>query len=163
MERRLLIWTDASPRQWDRAKYTFRGVSPAGTAGGIISGEIQEANQTSATLEAAITGLGEYSGKQKQKVCLVCSCPTVIGAINQRFIDKWRQNGFLTTKKKPVEHADLWKKMYSMAEEKQIELTSRAPDPSETELFYEMGASYFIPHASFEEYGEIPRKDGIGC
>lgn len=93
---------------------------------------------------------------------MVCSCPTVIGAINQRFIDKWRENGFLTTKKKPVEHADLWKKMYSMAEEKQIELTSRAPDPSETELFYEMGASYFIPHASFEEYGEIPRKDGIG-
>lgn len=148
MERRLLIWTDASPRQWDRARFTYRGVAPGGTASAVMSGEVQEANQASATLEALITGLKEYSGKHSMTVYVVCSCPTVIGAINQRFIDKWRANGFVTVKNKPVEHADLWRQVYDTADAKQIELKARCPDSTENELMYEMGASYFIPHAS---------------
>lgn len=149
MERRLFIWTDASPRQWDRAKYTYRGVSPSGVAGAIMSGSVPEANQASATLEAAITGLREYSGRQKQTVCIVCSCPSVIFTINQRLIEKWRGNGFMTSKKKPVEHADLWKQVYQTANERQIELTARCPDTTETELMHEMGAEYFLPGTTF--------------
>lgn len=117
----------------------------------IVSGEVLEANLASATLEALITALSVFSGKQKQTVCVVCSCPAVINAINQRFIDKWEANGFMTARNKPVEHANLWRRVYEVARERQIEIISRAPDSTETELFYEMGAEYFLPHSKLSE------------
>ena len=150
-ERQLFLWTDAAPRTYDRAKYTYRGMSLTGALSPIQSGELPEANQAAALLEALLAGLQEFSGKQKQTLCVVCGCPYIITAINQKSIAKWESNGYRTSKNEAVKHSTLWHAVYELSRAKQIELTARAPSGSETEIMYEMGAGYFLPHAKLTE------------
>ena len=111
-----------------------------------MSGSVPEANQTVATLEALLAALKEFSGKQKQRVCVVCSCNPVLIAVNQKLPERWEANGYINSKGNPVAHADLWREAVRLSKEKQIELTARAPDQTEAEIMYEMGAGYFLPH-----------------
>lgn len=147
MGRQLFLWTDAGPKTYDRAKYTYRGMSLTGILSPVASGELPEANQAAALLEALLAGLQEYSGKQKQTLCIVCGCPYIITSINQKAMEKWESNGYKTSKNEAVKHSALWHAVYELSREKQIDLTARAPSGSETEIMYEMGASYFLPHS----------------
>lgn len=80
-----------------------------------------EENTTNNRMEmmAAIKGLQALN--KPCKVDLYSDSAYLVNAFNNGWIKKWQSNGWLTSKKKPVENQDLWKELINMFNIHEIE------------------------------------------
>jgi len=78
----------------------------------IIGGEPATTNQRM-ELMAAIAALEQL--KEPCQVALHSDSAYLINAFTQRWFDKWQKNGWLNSKKQPVENRDLWERLLAMA------------------------------------------------
>lgn len=100
---------------------------PGGWAAVLIFGNIekelvgQENPTTNNRMEltAAIEGLKAL--KMPCRVRLYSDSAYLVNAFNNKWLEKWQQNGWRTAKKEPVENQDLWKKLLELAEIHDIE------------------------------------------
>jgi ribonuclease HI len=83
----------------------------------ISGGEINTTNQRM-ELTAAIEALKLL--KEPCSVHLHSDSAYLINAFKQQWLVKWRQNGWLTAQKKPVENRDLWLQLVELASRHQI-------------------------------------------
>lgn len=78
----------------------------------ITGGEAVTTNQRM-ELMAAIAALEQL--KEPCHVVLHSDSAYLINAFTQRWFDKWERNGWLNSKKQPVENRDLWERLLKMA------------------------------------------------
>lgn len=78
----------------------------------ITGGEAVTTNQRM-ELMAAIAALEQL--KEPCHVVLHSDSAYLINAFTQRWFDKWERNGWLNSKKQPVENRDLWERLLIMA------------------------------------------------
>lgn len=79
-----------------------------------ISGWEHDTTNQRMELMAAMKGL-EWLGEPSQ-VTLCSDSAYLINGMNQRWYEKWRENGWKNAKKKPVQHADLWRELVRLSE-----------------------------------------------
>ena len=84
----------------------------------ISGGEKATTNQRMELL-AAVAALEEL--KEPCQVELYSDSAYLVNAFNQRWYVKWQQNGWLNSKKEPVQNRDLWTKLLALAEKHRIE------------------------------------------
>jgi len=63
-------------------------------------------------LTAAIEGLKAL--KHPCRVRLYSDSAYLVNAFNQKWLERWAKNGWLTVKKTPVENRDLWEQLYAL-------------------------------------------------
>lgn len=78
----------------------------------ISGGEEKTTNQRM-ELQAAISALEHL--KEPCHVALHSDSAYLVNAFNQRWFDKWQRNGWLNSKKQPVENRDLWEKLLELS------------------------------------------------
>jgi ribonuclease HI len=78
----------------------------------ISGGEEKTTNQRM-ELQAAISALEHL--KEPCHVVLHSDSAYLVNAFNQRWFDKWQRNGWLNSKKQPVENRDLWEKLLELS------------------------------------------------
>ena len=78
----------------------------------ISGGEEKTTNQRM-ELQAAISALELL--KEPCHVALHSDSAYLVNAFNQRWFDKWQRNGWLNSKKQPVENRDLWEKLLELS------------------------------------------------
>lgn len=64
-------------------------------------------------LMAAIQGLQTL--KRPCRVRLHSDSAYLVNAFRQRWLDRWQENGWLNSKKQPVENKDLWETLLELA------------------------------------------------
>ena len=81
-----------------------------------------EANTTNNRMElmAAITGLEAL--KEPCEVTLYSDCKYMIDAIQQRWVYKWKANGWMRNKKDPALNPDLWQRLLDQLDRHQVPL-----------------------------------------
>ncbi len=81
-----------------------------------------EANTTNNRMElmAAITGLEAL--KEPCQVTLYSDSKYMIDAIQQRWVYKWKANGWMRNKKDPALNPDLWQRLLDQLARHQVEL-----------------------------------------
>ena len=84
----------------------------------ISGGEKATTNQRMELL-AAVAALEEL--KEPCQVELYSDSAYLVNAFNQRWYVKWQQNGWLNSKKEPVQNRDIWTKLLALAEKHRIE------------------------------------------
>lgn len=72
-----------------------------------LSGSMPNTTNNRMELFAVISGIGAL--KEPCGVEIYSDSAYVVNAFNQKWIDNWQNNGWLTSDKKPVENSDLWK------------------------------------------------------
>ena len=72
-----------------------------------LSGHMPNTTNNRMELFAVISGLGAL--KEPCVVEVFSDSAYTVNAFSEHWIDHWQQNGWLTSEKKPVENADLWK------------------------------------------------------
>lgn len=84
----------------------------------ISGGERQTTNQRM-ELQAAIAALEHLN--EPCHVLLHSDSAYLVNAFNQNWFGKWQLNGWLNSKKQPVENRDLWEKLLALSGKHQIE------------------------------------------
>ena len=84
----------------------------------ISGGEKVTTNQRM-ELQAAIAALRQL--KEPCQVKLHSDSAYLVNAFNQRWVDKWRRNGWQNSKKEPVQNRDLWEELLELSGKHQIE------------------------------------------
>lgn len=56
------------------------------------------------------------NSKEKEKNIIYTDSAYIYNCINQKWYKKWRENGWLTSKKTPVENRELWEKLLTFYE-----------------------------------------------
>lgn len=84
----------------------------------ISGGEHQTTNQRM-EMQAAIAALEQLS--EPCHVLLHSDSAYLVNAFIQNWFGKWQSNGWLNSKKQPVENRDLWEKLLALSEKHQIE------------------------------------------
>jgi ribonuclease HI len=84
----------------------------------ISGGERQTTNQRM-EMQAAIAALEQLS--EPCHVLLHSDSAYLVNAFIQNWFGKWQSNGWLNSKKQPVENRDLWEKLLVLAGKHQIE------------------------------------------
>ncbi len=59
--------------------------------------------------------------KEPCKVRLYSDSAYVVNAFRQRWLDNWVRNGWMNSKKQPVENQDLWRELLELAKTHQVE------------------------------------------
>ena len=85
-----------------------------------LSGGASETTNNRMELTAAIVGLEAL--KEKCKVTLYSDSKYLIDAVNCGWAVKWRENGWMRTKKDKALNPDLWDKLLSLLEFHEVEL-----------------------------------------
>ena len=104
--KRVQIYTDGAcsgnpgPGGW-AAILQFAGKSKE------LSGHMSGTTNNRMELFAVISGIGAL--KEPCAVQVFTDSTYVANAFNERWIENWQRNGWLTSEKKPVENTDLWK------------------------------------------------------
>lgn len=78
----------------------------------IRGGEWNTSNQRM-ELTACIEALERLKGKGR-KVTVFSDSAYLVNGMNQRWYDRWRRNGWLNYRKKPVENRDLWERLLAL-------------------------------------------------
>lgn len=79
-----------------------------------IRGAERDTSNQRMELTACIEALERLKGSGRSVVVFSDSAYLVNG-MTQRWYDRWRRNGWLNYKKKPVENRDLWERLLSLA------------------------------------------------
>ena len=95
---------------------------PGGWGCVLIAGDYKkelsggEANTTNQRMEltAALQALSAL--KKPCKVILYSDSAYLINAFNQKWLKNWQNNGWLNSKKQPVENRDLWEGLLDLAQ-----------------------------------------------
>jgi ribonuclease HI len=69
-------------------------------------------------LQAVIEGLDAL--KEPCIVDVYCDSAYVVNAIEKKWIDSWKSNGWMTKAKKPVENQDLWRELLHLLKTHQV-------------------------------------------
>jgi ribonuclease HI len=96
----------------------------------ISGGESRTTNQRM-ELTGAIQGLAALAGRRRV-VDLYSDSAYVVNAFRDRWFDRWRQNGWRTAQKKPVENRDLWETLIALSEAHDVrwhKVAGHAGDP----------------------------------
>lgn len=72
-----------------------------------LSGSMPHTTNNRMELFAVISGLGAL--KESCQVTVHSDSTYVVDAFNKNWVDKWQQNNWKTSDKKPVENQDLWR------------------------------------------------------
>ena len=91
-----------------------------GTAEKELSGGARETTNNRMELTAAIVGLEAL--KERCNVTLYSDSKYLIDAINCGWAEKWRQNGWMRTKKDKALNPDLWERLLNLLAEHNVEL-----------------------------------------
>lgn len=86
-----------------------------------LSGSMPNTTNNRMELFAVISGIGAL--KEPCSVDVYSDSAYVVNAFNQKWIDNWQKNGWLTSEKKPVENTDLWKLLLQIIKIKKHTLT----------------------------------------
>jgi ribonuclease HI len=84
----------------------------------ISGGEEATTNQRMELL-AAINALEQL--KEPCHVLLHSDSAYLVNAFRQRWLDKWQKNGWLNSRKEPVENRDLWERLLALAGKHRVE------------------------------------------
>ena len=79
----------------------------------LSGGEVNTTNQRM-ELTAALQALSAL--KKPCKVILYSDSAYLINAFNQKWLKNWQNNGWLNSKKQPVENRDLWEGLLDLAQ-----------------------------------------------
>lgn len=79
-----------------------------GTHEKLISGAERDTTNNRMEVLAAISGLDAL--KTPCNVCVYSDSAYLVNAIEKKWLDKWKQNGWMATGK-PVKNRDLWEKL----------------------------------------------------
>lgn len=80
-----------------------------------ISGNARNTTNNRMELTAVIKGLEELENSTKVKI--YTDSAYVVNAFEQKWIEKWQQNGWVNSKKRPVENKDLWLKLIDLTKQ----------------------------------------------
>ncbi|MGI6316259.1 MAG: ribonuclease HI [Christensenellales bacterium] len=83
-----------------------------------ISGADPHTTNNRMEITAALEAL--TSLKEPCRVQLYSDSAYLVNAFNQQWIQRWRKNGWRTSKKKPVENQDLWLALFEQSEKHSI-------------------------------------------
>lgn len=146
-EIRIYIHTDAQIRAWTRCimAYSIQYIKDGQMAAERTDRAAVEGHQKAATLEALISTLTRIADGNALPVTVICHCPGVIAAINQKQYSAWSRNGWKNSQGNEVECAALWERVVELIGKKAPELTARPPEDSETEIMHKLGAETFDP------------------
>ena len=72
-----------------------------------LSGYIRSTTNNRMEILAVISGLGAL--KEPCIVDVYSDSAYVVNAFNDHWLDHWQQNGWINSKKEPVENSDMWK------------------------------------------------------
>lgn len=144
-EIKLFIYTNAPVRGTDRKKYAYllQYVKEGQETGSREDHAVIEENQKGATLEALLSSLARINDGNEIPVTIICHCPGVITAINQRQLESWAGNGWKNAKGAEVEHADKWQRVKALIDTKAPHITARAPEFGEEEIMKKLGADMY--------------------
>jgi len=84
----------------------------------ISGGEAATTNQRM-ELQAAIAALEQL--KEPCHALVHSDSAYLVNAFRQRWLDKWQQNGWQNSQKRPVENRDLWERLLSLTAKHQVE------------------------------------------
>ena len=84
-----------------------------------ISGGTRESTNNRMELSGAIEALKQL--KEPCAVTLITDSEYVKNAFTQGWLENWLRRGWKTSDKKPVKNQDLWKELYALTQEHQIE------------------------------------------
>jgi ribonuclease HI len=84
----------------------------------LAGGEAHTTNQRM-ELKAAVEGLQHLSNPAR--VRLYSDSAYLVNAFRQGWMERWRNNGWLTKAKKPVENQDLWRQLLALTYMHQVE------------------------------------------
>ena len=119
-KKRVQIYTDGAcsgnpgPGGW-AALLNFNGKTKE------LSGHMPNTTNNRMELFAVISGLGAL--KEPCVVDVYSDSAYTVNAFNERWIDNWQRNGWLTSEKKPVENSDLWKLLLQIIRVKKHEVS----------------------------------------
>jgi len=83
----------------------------------ISGGESQTTNQRM-EMKAAVEALKAL--KYPCEVSLYSDSAYLVNAFNQGWLDRWQENGWKTSQKKPVENKDLWEELLKLTEKHRV-------------------------------------------
>jgi ribonuclease HI len=89
----------------------------AGRERELSGGENPTTNQRM-ELTAPIEGLRALEGPRQ--VAIYSDSAYVINCFRDRWYERWRKNGWLSSKKKPVENRDLWEVLIALVEQHDV-------------------------------------------
>src|SRR4051794_13850163 len=103
----VVIYSDGSSSSADRsggwgAILLYRGREK------IVSGYTSDTTNQRMELMAAIGGLTALARTRRWKVKLYSDSAYLVNGFNQRWIEKWQSNGWLSYRNKSVANRDLW-------------------------------------------------------
>lgn len=84
-----------------------------------ISGSEEYSTNQRMELQAAIEALKAL--KFPCRVKLYSDSAYLINAFQEKWINKWQQNGWLNFKKEPIENQDLWKQLVELTRKHEVE------------------------------------------
>ncbi len=84
----------------------------------ISGGELDTTNQRM-EMQAAIAALEQL--KEPCHVLLHSDSAYLVNAFKQNWFGKWLKNGWLNSKKQPVENRDLWEQLLALSQKHEIE------------------------------------------
>jgi ribonuclease HI len=80
----------------------------------VLSGGEKETTNNRMELTAVVEGL--LALKEKCKVTIYCDSKYITDAINKGWIYKWRESGWVNSKKEKTPNRDLWEKLLALME-----------------------------------------------
>lgn len=83
-----------------------------------LSGGAAHTTNQRMEMQAAIAALGAL--KQPCRIALHSDSAYLVNAFNQRWLDNWQKNGWLNSKKQPVENQDLWQELLKLSARHQV-------------------------------------------
>lgn len=86
-----------------------------------MSGHMPNTTNNRMEIFAVISGLGAL--KEPCVVDVYSDSAYTVNAFRERWIDNWQKNGWMNSKKQPVENADLWKLLLQIIRLKKHEVT----------------------------------------
>lgn len=86
-----------------------------------LSGHMPSTTNNRMEIFAVISGLGAL--KEPCKVEVYSDSAYTVNAFREHWIDNWQQNGWMNSKKQPVENSDLWKLLLQIIRVKKHDVT----------------------------------------
>ena len=86
-----------------------------------LSGHMPSTTNNRMEIFAVISGLGAL--KEPCKVEVYSDSAYTVNAFNEHWIDNWQTNGWMNSKKQPVENSDLWKLLLQIIRVKKHDVT----------------------------------------
>lgn len=83
-----------------------------------IKGSVESTTQNRITMIAIIESLKKL--KEPCRVVITTNSTYLYGAIAKKWLNRWLNNGWMTTKKTPVKNQDLWKELIELANKHKV-------------------------------------------